>query len=731
MSKKFIFYRYFLFIAIIIYCALQPGFLSADETKAVDLKISGKVLYNGNPFEGAEIYLQTNEWVDNSYKSSLKKIGITGTDGSFSFNASKKRNQGMDVIAYKKGTGIGWCNIFEKRNTENLKINIFPAKSKISGVVTDEKGNPLPDADVKISAFQIKETVNFENSRLHLYSEIPGTFTKTDAKGRFAFNEIPDSSGVAITFNSTGYADYDCSGINSGEENLEIKLVPEGCITGRVTYANTGNPVKNFKILTKITDKSAITDQNGYYKITNLPEGVYDLVPVMNEKKFDTWAVAVNKNIGVDPGKTTANVDFKLIKGILITGKVTVKETGEPVSGIKVATQCKTVDIDKNGVYKLYVSPGDIQLQAHTYLNEEYQNRIVKGENDTSITVSPSDKIIKINMQVRKAVTIKGIVKYPDGSPAKYAQVGVYPIYNFTDKQGNFSWEIRLPGKNFTITADVPEQELEGFAVVESKEGAFVEITLKPYEYFTVSGKTLDENKMPVSGVKISLVRSAGLESSERDSAAVSDIFGNFKIDKLRKNRRYLLTARDGQAFSVYFRAGKDPGPFEIVIPKGDKWFGGRITDENGNPVKNQELTIWYSHGYKNALTDTAGYYNFEYLSADNIELSLNSKDYGYYNFGKIKINTKNNFVLRKKDRYLTGYIFDKNNKPVSGARVIVNQSNYGSRNLDAVTDTNGKFRLRELVSDKVNLEISGITSTITTISDVKTNRNDVKFVIK
>ncbi|MCG3161109.1 MAG: hypothetical protein JMDDDDMK_02227 [Acidobacteria bacterium] len=166
-------------------------------------------------------------------------------------------------------------------------------------------------------------------------------------------------------------------------------------ISGRVTIA--GKPAANAKItITELNSEennplariaggsarevyNAITDADGRYRVFNLPEGKYEIQALMGscvrEKRSQIEALV--ESLSLDEGEARADVDFALVRGGVITGRVTDAD-GRPLIARTISLQIvdeqgqkqeyrnfsnwESFQTDDRGVYRIYA------LRAGRYL---------------------------------------------------------------------------------------------------------------------------------------------------------------------------------------------------------------------------------------------------------------------------------------------------------------------------------------------------------------------------
>ncbi|MFH1738246.1 MAG: hypothetical protein ABIH23_04515, partial [bacterium] len=123
---------------------------------------------------------------------------------------------------------------------------------------------------------------------------------------------------------------------------VRVTLAESASVSGRVTYKDTGEPVKNremsigFDLVNAVMGRSSNvsgpeTDDDGYYKLETLAPGNYS-VSVERESSSHNFAP---KRITLKPGEDLTGVDFAIDRGSeaneVLRGRV-VNDAGEPIA---------------------------------------------------------------------------------------------------------------------------------------------------------------------------------------------------------------------------------------------------------------------------------------------------------------------------------------------------------------------------------------------------------------
>jgi carboxypeptidase family protein len=128
----------------------------------------------------------------------------------------------------------------------------------------------------------------------------------------------------------------------NGSQNGQVPK-GTGVIRGRVTAADSGNPLRRAQVRLGGTNvrmaQAANTDGDGRYEFSNLPAGRYNLTVTKSgyvtlefgqQRPFEP-----GKPLDLADGQQIDKIDFTLPRGSVIAGRIT-DEFGEPVPGVQV-----------------------------------------------------------------------------------------------------------------------------------------------------------------------------------------------------------------------------------------------------------------------------------------------------------------------------------------------------------------------------------------------------------
>ena len=197
-----------------------------------------------------------------------------------------------------------------------------------------------------------------------------------------------------------------CSGTIARDQTPDVKSKPTGSISGRVTLG--GSPAEGIPVVAvsgqtvNRRDAAArtVTDSEGRYRLSELLPGQYQIwaitpgliaepgpVPTYGSPYFGSI-----QNIILSANEDLSDIDMKLVRGAVITGRVTdaenkpvveepvslqlVDEKGAPRFGSPVSSSNQMYQTDDRGVYRIYGLAGGRYKVAVGY---DLNDGIVRG----------------------------------------------------------------------------------------------------------------------------------------------------------------------------------------------------------------------------------------------------------------------------------------------------------------------------------------------------------------
>lgn len=338
----------------------------------------------GRPVADVEVVLEGV----NDFDKSLSVR--TDADGKYAFPPIKddlNRYHSLAVMAGKEGfvPALGHVSPLDEPRVDLTMVKGAP----VSGSIRDRNGQEVGGARVQFKTLPEKIKLGPGSWHGAHYEALQGTpverffVARTDAKGRFRFPSLPLDQRIAFLVQAEGLRDLDTASerpertfsARPGSPEPWLIMIPETRINGRIVSAVPGLSVNKLEIWLHVVrddDRGLIhrtwTDAKGQFTLRGLPEcsGCVEL-GVQHEDWVPQSAPLVTLKEG-----TVANVEIKIIKGIVVEGKVIAEgtETGVPRAGVGIhaASRPKAtrvhhfVETDGDGRYRLRLPPGEAQF---------------------------------------------------------------------------------------------------------------------------------------------------------------------------------------------------------------------------------------------------------------------------------------------------------------------------------------------------------------------------------
>jgi protocatechuate 3,4-dioxygenase beta subunit len=421
-----------------------------------------------------------------------------------------------------------------------------------------------------------------------------------------------------------------------------------GTITGQIMLGDKGMP--NVTVLLYVPERTperttvarATTDYEGHYRLTGVPAGRYTLVVVApafvgpSEGMFGD----MGKTVTIAEGETVEKIDVALVRGGVITGRVTDAD-GVPVIGERVGLTSADksqrgsgyspfnpfmYQTDDRGIYRLYglhagrytVSVGEsadnigIRFGAggRGYFARTFHPNVTDESKATVIEVSEGSEATNVDITVgRKLQTFAATGRVVDesGQPVPNARVahgavmkdqdrlGAFGYGTLTDDQGRFRLDGMRPGRYAVfIWNEATANNYSDPVTFEITEGDISGLEVKLHRGASISGRAVVEGTTDRSALaKLSELKiSAGSVTSPQSGKLVAPTFsgatiapdGSFRITGLHdgKVRLYLYSYPPIPGFSLARVERDGVAVREIEVAPGAEVTGLRVVIEYG-----------------------------------------------------------------------------------------------------------------------------------------------------
>jgi hypothetical protein len=440
---------------------------------------------------------------------------------------------------------------------------------------------------------------------------------------------------------------------------------PTSTVSGRITVKD--KPAPGIAVGLRIQDPSrqqpvahrAVTDVNGEYRITNVPAGTWYMSIIAPAFVFAD-ETGGDRTLILNKGETVENLDFKLFRGGVITGKV-FDSDGRPLIQQQVwlipdkepdRRGFSNIQTDDRGIYRAFgVRPGTYRVAAGSAdedsFGARYQGAFYKRTYHPNVSDSAQAKLIEVsegseatNVDITLSRTVStytasGRIVDEAGQPVAGVPYAVSHFVNennthsmstgaVSNARGEFKLDNLMPGKYAVsirtneTTSDLRADQVR-FEITDSDVTGLVMTTEKAS---SVSGvvviegveyKTIRE-RFSTSGLSVSV---AGA-SDERGgwghwSRPAAD--GSFRIGGLppglatfylspSPNLRIVRVERDGvvQPKGVEIREHENITGLRVIAVYANSSIRGTIEVQNGTLPPNAQFSVWL-----NKLSDEPG----------------------------------------------------------------------------------------------------------------------------
>ncbi len=457
--------------------------------------------------------------------------------------------------------------------------------SEISGIVTDQKGEPV------------------EGVLVDVWTWYPGNETHTDKNGFFELKDFePDQKTVEIRFSKAKYSPRYILRQPLGLKDTKVVLDDKTYFEGKV-FDSDSKPVPNalIKAIAGPKDAEGVLIGEIPTTTTSGDDGSYRLYV-----QADTYDIQVKAEKGVvrlpkvDIAKNEAKqLDFKLETSVTFKAKVVDSQTGKPVEGIRLF-HWKHEDVDgtsnSDGLIEIAgMLPGKFEFwveaeQCGRWWSQQCISKWNRRQIDDEKTgwqrnFDGLDFVLSVGMEpvtivTEKPVKINGKIVDALGNPVTGATATLAKTgsgnsitgdtrYSFTtDENGKF--EMIVPASKeaeYNLLAhDGEYDEWRKWAngvlrPIKTIPGDIInDIVIELGEPASVKGKVLDSSGNPAPNNKVRSHAFDKLGNRYYDSTTRTDKNGDFEIKFIRAGKHYI------QAYPFWLTAEQAPGKTSNIV---------------------------------------------------------------------------------------------------------------------------------------------------------------------
>lgn len=611
---------------------------------------TGKVLTpDGKPVKGATVY-----YVELPIRrSGSADLPTTRTDDEGTFHFPHHQAGEAEFIADADSFGLSST---QPNGIAPLQIRLRPRTDLTLTLLTADNKTA---ANVRVSVRQINLPMRMsEGVTYNLWIPVnyrsPWSAT-TDASGVCAIPGLPQGGRVTLSVDDERYADpsYSDSVQLSGSAQTQgrpIQLQLAATISGKVLYESTSQPAVGLGVEARANSDQheAFTGADGSFVFNRLRADQYDICVNAGRELQKSWTAATGEHLAIAAGETKANVNFTLIPGVVLSGKVLSADDSKPVAGVSIGIygpshprnggMPQSVSTDADGSFSVRVPRG---AQNVYIMSDTPANGFGKPLDDEKDVTIPAGGTASVEFRLPRAAMFaeKGKVIDPDGKPVANASVYIYfeertNVFSqnqvVTDADGIFQTAPILGTAEIAIRAKFQDMATPKAVVVHRRDSGDLVIQLQKNGLGTVSGRVLDQDGKPLKDAQIELLYTIGRYQFGENGTACDDE-GNYKIESLWPDLDYRVEAyHDGYGLAES-NAGLRVGPGQstnipdLTIYKRDSAIAGVLLDRDDKPVSGQRIFVRGARtGYSNLTTDASGKFQCAVVGNDRLTISYN-----------------------------------------------------------------------------------------------------------
>ncbi len=658
--------RYLVLALALVVVAPTRGGMQASPTAdgtsvgpTVRITFRGKVIDAHRalvPGARATLYRMTLRQMREDPESEVLGEETTGADGTFLFSSVGEANfrRVGYVIVRKEGFALGWA-VWEMREDEQATVRLSELKD-LAGVVLDEQGQSIPEAEVGIARAVMTGVEGPRTLGIPVFLR-----TQTDRAGHFVFPNMPAEATFELSARKTGRASIrtvnrsgpffqDQGQFAPGQLGIQLILLPEARIEGRVVEKAGGRPVGGVRIMAMsdamwnagFPPSSATTADDGTFRLGGLAAGrcLVSLWPAPGEQPAQQVVEPVVVNLSA--GETMGKVELQLTPGSLIevfvrdaAGKAVEKAT---VRVFRLAPEeAFTGTTDVHGIARVRVTPSVYDIL------EPSTDGLIRPASKERVSIKEGE-VKRIECLVHPFTKITGTVRDAAGQPLAGVKIELRPGDSriATDGEGKFAvdWDSgsygRTRGTYLYLVAMDAARNLGAIADVREQTTG-LELQLQPR--VTITGRVLNQEGKPLQGALIGVTTLRASTSwtpclGRRERITTGED-GAFEAQAVPAERQYLVSARaDGYGeCEVDIEASRikdhrwDVGPLRLAVA--NLSISGTVVDPGGKPLA--DVTVFASgagqRARRMAQTDAEGRFTIRGLCAGPVVVSVMTEE--------------------------------------------------------------------------------------------------------
>ncbi len=523
----------------------------------------------------------------------------TGADGSFKIPWV---NYSLFIVR-RPGLAPAWREL--RPDQTNRTPVVLSAPATLAGVVVDETGKPVSQAEVFVCAAHLGARTDW-TTMLGARFARPLFSTRTDADGRFEIANFPTNAMAELDVRAPGKVlpprrvQYSPGGLlwHSGQQDIRLVVEPPAELTGQVK-TETGETLANARVELRPTAsflavpswESVRGVTNGVFRFTGVAAGAYRLFAQFGTNSPPDW-VAEPVPVTLRSGQNLQGVVITAAKGGVLRVRSLDRRTGKPLKGVFFTLYAgsdylhQTSDDNGLGWYRLLAGRYSLHGESEEGLPQyaPVQVQVEAGQtNEATLEFSPPP-------------LVSGLVRDPEGKPAAGVNVWLHPGWRNqevkTDSQGRYQ-VVHKENPQVVLVVD----SVRHLAASREIEAGVTNLDLQLAPALTITGRAEDTQGKPIPKAKgIVYLRCGDWGFPVGWQPITTDAQGAFKVVNLPADRKYYI-----RFSSAGYGSAQPPVPTDegntielppVVLRKAGLRLAGRVVDESETPLANANINV-------------------------------------------------------------------------------------------------------------------------------------------
>ena len=474
------------------------------------------------PVPGATVMLErVAQWPD--YPDVPEKVvRETESDVRGRFRVTGLPLGTYDIVAYTDGL-CGYSTGHASRIPHVRRLGgtvCMRPSGKVSGTVRTATGKPVPGAKVGVKMCH----------SVSLRSDYPAfatpLWTLSDENGQFTLEHVMQPE-VLLFAEADGYSKGFSEWVGSPSDQVEIILTEGGQVSGRLTHAETGEPVAGqWVLLTTERNRrgyrAALTDAEGRFSLSHCRPRLHRVL--VGSKDYVIPGPGPVR-VMVREGEEVADLNVPVVEAGRVAGCVYDADSGKGIEGVCLRARAKRPSASNPSSQAVTRVDGSYVIEGVTPGSNEIDYDVPPGypkpragqETEVRCSVKSGETVTGVDFALCSGSRIRGRFVDPDGGGiprVSFNAVGTISCDSgTTDNEGWFTVAGYAPAEEVTFVAlgfgqlggYYPDCFVDGGppTVVLPPKGDLdgVEVTVPPPA--RVSGVVLDAAGEPVEGARV------------------------------------------------------------------------------------------------------------------------------------------------------------------------------------------------------------------------------------